>query len=1600
MPNYRTYILDAHLNAVGIGIAGDLYLAGAGLAHGYLNQPELTAERFIADPFGRSGERLYNTGDRARWLADGNIEFLGRADTQVKIRGHRIELGEIEAQLGSYPGLLETAVTVREDTPGDQRLVAYYLAGEPVPVDQLRAAVAAVLPGYMVPSAYVRLDSFPLTANGKLDRKALPAPHADAFPVRPFEPPQGSREEQVAQAFSDILKLPQVGRHDNFFELGGHSLMAITLIERLRAGDLQLDVRDLFTTPTVAGLAAVAQQSSAHFHAPPNNIPVESSSITPEMLPLVVLSQQEINSIVAQVPGGVSNVQDIYPLAPLQEGILFHHLMSTQGDAYLTPFLLSFDRRGRLELFLDALKEIIARHDILRTAIVWENIHEPVQVVLKNAPLVSEEVPLDTHSRVAAADQLLDLYDPKRFRIDIRQAPMLRAYFTRDESSDRWLLLLLTHHLILDHTSLEIVLNEVKLISSGNRAALPPPFPFRNFVAQARQGTQAQEHETFFTELLADITEPTTPYGLTQIQGNGDGIRESSFTLKQELSKRLRERARSLGVGPAAIFHLAWALVLAHVSDRRDVVFGTLLSGRMQSGEASHRTPGLFINTLPLRVKIDNRTVLSGLQETHQALAGLLQHEQASLALAQRCSGVPAPTPLFSALFNFRHSPAAYASGDKGGWPGVELIFAQERTDYPVAVAIDDRTNDFLVTAQADSPVDPAQLCRLLDTAVSSLLEAMDRRPRQSLRDISVLPASDVQEVTMAFNQTAASYKDSTLQAAIELQSSLTPDAVAVVHLSESFTYAQLNAEAERLANSLAAHGVGLQTVVGVALPRSASTVVSLLAILKLGAIYLPLDPAYPTDRLAYMIADSEVGLVITDDATEPLISSDVPRLNINKIPPASHSARPELTPNYTAYIIYTSGSTGKPKGVAVPHLAAVNLAFARLAHDPISSGDRILAAISVGFDVSIGQLLLPLLSGATIVIASDLRSLSAQEFWEFLATNHVTHINSVPSFFESILDAAPTTSTLNRLMLGGEPLSSSLVRRLRQALPNTQVVNMYGPTEACIDATCYPASGLEPAAVLPIGKPLPNYRAYILNDRLDPLAVGVAGDLYLAGAGLAHGYIKQPALTAERFIANPFAGNGERLYKTGDRARWCSDGDIDFLGRADTQVKIRGHRIELGEIESALLLHPAIIQTAVIANADQSRLVAYFVLRLTMAKPDSQQLRAHLATQVPEYMIPSAFHELSALPLTQNGKLDLKALPKLSSDRSTQVPFVEPRSATETGMQKLWQQVLDVQSIGIHDNFFSLGGHSLAVMRLINLCNSQFQVSLPMRFLFDYPTIAELSAAIDSNVKTDAHPSLVPLRSSGSKTPLFCIHPAGGAVLRYGPLTAALKPDQPVYGLQARALLEGQPLASSIVETATDYVAAIRSVQPNGPYQLLGWSSGGVVAYEMAQQLNRVAEEVAFLGLMDSSLPASMKKDPKEADLLHAFAVTFGFDDLLTKPAKPKGSDEFLERIHSAGRLPQGSELPQFKRFHKVFCNTLRIYPKYDPKPWQGAFVLFRALKRSSPMPDWSALTSANANLIDMDCTHADLPSEEQAPILAAHIENFLLKANHGTKL
>ncbi|BEN22818.1 non-ribosomal peptide synthetase [Serratia marcescens] len=1455
--NTRIYLLDEHGQPVPLGATGEIYIAGPGVALGYLNRAELTAERFLADPF-NPGERMYRTGDLARYLPDGNIDYLGRNDRQVKIRGFRIECGEIEARVAGHPAVREAVVDVLGEAD-NKRLVAWVVpeadAARQTLAVTLRQYLAGMLPEFMLPAAWVALDTLPLTPNGKLDRRALPEPQEDAYVREVYAEPEGELETLLAGIWRELLGIERVGRHDNFFELGGHSLLAVKLMAQLRRVGLSAGVQTLFTAPTLSTLAQtlVTQQEVS---VPANGILPGCVAITPEMLPLATLSQPEIDAVVAQVPGGVANVQDIYALSPLQEGILFHHLLAERGDPYQLSAVLRFDSRARLDAWLAAMQQVIDRHDILRTAFITQGVSSPVQVVWRKAELSLRELRLNPEEGEIGS-RLTALFDPRRVRPDLTRAPLLSFVAAQGEEGS-WCVLQQWHHLIGDHSTLAVMQEEINLILAGRGDELAKAPPFRNAVAQARLGVSKAEHERFFRTMLADIDEPSLPFGLSDVHGEGRDISTAHLALPPALNQQLRRQARRLGVSLASLCHLAWAQVLARATGRDEVVFGTVLLGRMQAGDGAERALGLFINTLPLRLDVNEVGAESAVLQAHIRLSGLLAHEHAPLALAQRCSGVAAGTPLFSALLNYRHN-----SGEDTALPtGVTLLDSQERTNYPFVLSVEDGGDSLGLTAQVRQPIEAQRVCGYMAQALSALAQALEQAPQTPVCELEVMPDEEYALQLCRWNHTAEAYPaDTCVHELFEQQALQTPQAIALIQDAQRLSYAQLNARANRLAHRLIERGVQPGDRVAVRLARSIELVCAQLAVIKAGAAYVPIDPQLPAARQAWIADDSGACLMLTDAIGD----EEIPQLTVEDREAEDHDGNPALrvSSGATAYIMYTSGSTGTPKGVMTPHQGITRL-VRNNRYAAFDADDRIAFAANPAFDASTMEVWAALLNGGALVVIAPEVMMEAERLAAELQRHRITTLFLTTALFNQYVHSiSGALAQLKYLISGGEKEDPGAYARLLQERGPVHLIHAYGPTETTTFATTARIERAEGEARLPIGKPIGNTRAYLLDARGRPVPMGAVGELHIGGVGVALGYLNRPELTAQRFLSDPFNPvGGGRMYRTGDLARYLPDGSLEYQGRCDQQIKLRGFRIEPGEIEVQLAASPwvreAVVQ--VCSTEHHPRLVAWIVPTADVDRSALQgQLRAYLSERLPEYMVPSAYVWLDALPLTANGKLDRRALPEPERAAVGTREYVAPQGETETTLARVWCELLEIGQIGRHDNFFELGGHSLLAVRLSSQLRQQ-GITLPVQAIFNHPILAELAERIDRRTAEAPMRKAVPARSSGSRPPLFFVPTGFGDHSYVFELAKEIDKTFPVYAVPWPAMEEKPATMSDMAASA---VALIREVQPQGPYHLAGYSSGGVLAYAIAEQLQSAGEAVAFLGLIDTLRPVEAMHSP-----------------------------------------------------------------------------------------------------------------------------------------
>jgi amino acid adenylation domain-containing protein len=1385
--NYVVYVLNDNRGGAGIGVAGELHIGGVGLARGYLNQPELTAEKFISNPFydasnPNSSERLYKTGDLCRILSDGNIEYIGRIDHQVKIRGFRIELGEIEHALGLFDEVTDVIVLARESDSGDNSLVAYvvtdrgseFAAGDEDSiklrhgfVETLRVNLKQSLPDFMVPSAFVVLDKLPLTPNGKIDRKALPSPTM-SLQQKSYDSPSTETEKLLCEIWQEVLGLEQVGIADNFFELGGHSLLVMTVIAKAQKAGLSINGKSLFSSPTLADLAqhsdAAQVEATPIFKAPDNLIPVGCEHITPDMLPLVSLTQANITQLASKVPGGVSNIQDIYPLGPLQTGIFYTHMMSEDSDPYVMLPLYRLKGEAAVSSFLEGLQFIINRHDVLRTAIFWHDLETPVQVVCREATLPVSWLTLDENQSIQT--QMEALTAPEKQWIELSQAPILNVKVAKDNESEQYFVLLQYHHIISDHVGMEIIEKELAAYGKGDAALLPSTVPYREFIAHAQHQAEHHDAEKFFTELLNDIDEPTTPFNLVDVQGDGTRIIELKEMVPGAVSCELRALSKSLKISPASLFHSAWAMVVGACSGRDDVVFGTVMSGRLQGTAGSAHMLGVIINTLPVRIDLTNTSTRDFVLTTQQTLHDLIPYEQTSLALAQGCSALANNTPIFSAMLNYRHSAPELIdeptedSVEASNSSVLEFVQGQERTNYPFMLTVDNLGVDFELELQIDLSVDVKRVMLYMQTALAQLVKSLMSTPEQLVHQLSVLPESEIHQQLVQWNDTTADYStDKCIHELFEAQVEQTPDAIAVIFEDDALTYSELNAKANQLAHYLVEEKqITPDTLVGLCVERSLDMIVGIMAILKAGGAYVPLDPDYPQARLEYMLEDARLDTVLTQSQLAdkvPVTTEQAVYLNdeliLDRLAQYSTSNinlnESGLTAHHLAYVIYTSGSTGQPKGVLTGHKSVTSLV---INNNFVELNDKtvILVNAPIAFDASTFEIWGGLLNGGKLVIQGELR-VDIVHLGDFINKNEITVAWMTSGLFDLFSSLYKRKlPSLTNFLVGGDVVNKHAVSNVRKLNPGLNITNGYGPTENTVFSCCYPIpENVERLCSIPVGKPLSNRGAFILNQMLHVLPLGVAGELHVSGEGLARGYLNHPALTAEKFITNPFSDESDaKLYKTGDLCRYLPDGNIEFIGRLDNQVKIRGFRIELGEIESALSAFDEVNDRVVVAretNSGDKSLVAYIVTdkageftgedesSIHLCHEFIERLRQGLNQSLPDYMVPSAFVVLDKLPLTPNGKIDRKALPALDMSLK-QAVYVAPTSDTEKVLCEIWQAVLGLEQVGITDNFFELGGHSLLVMTVIAKAQTA-GLSINAKSLFVSPTLAELAQHLDA---------------------------------------------------------------------------------------------------------------------------------------------------------------------------------------------------------------------------------------------------------------------------
>ncbi|WP_335214005.1 amino acid adenylation domain-containing protein [Nostoc sp.] len=1313
--NTELYVLNQYHKPVPIGVPGELYIGGLGLARGYFNRSELTAEKFIPNPFSKQpGARLYKTGDLVCYRLDGNLEFLGRIDNQVKVRGFRIELGEIEGLLKQHPSVQETIVIAREDVRGDQRLVAYVVSksdATPIP-SELRSYLKHHLPEYMLPSAFVLMDALPLTTNGKVDRRALPAPDQTRPELQEtFVAPCTAIEEILAGIWAQILGLEEVGIHNNFFELGGHSLLATQVISQVRkVFQQELSLRRLFEQPTIAGLAKDIEQATKA------GLGLETATIE-----------------------RISRSQQL-PLSFAQQRLWFLAQLEPNSPFYNIPAAVRLQGELNLKGLQQSFKEILHRHEALRT-----NFHtiegQPVAVISSATSVllpVFDISELTSNQQQAEVRQLADFEAQQPF--DLNSDLLLRVKLLRLNELEH-ILLLTMHHIASDGWSVGVLVREVATLYQTCCDQQPStlaelPIQYVDFAAWQRQWLQAevlQSQISYWKKQLegapAILELPTDHPRPAVITFQGASY---SFNLSLELSQALNKFSQQQGSTLFMTLLAAFQTLLWRYTGNEDIVVGSPIANRNR--QEIEGLIGFFVNTLVLRTNLaGNLTFGELLTRVREVALGAYAHQD--LPFEQLVEQLQPQrdlsyTPLFQVMFVLQNAPMSALE-----LPGLTLSLLESESHtakFDLTLYMTETAEGLVGTLEYNSDLFESNTISRMAGHLQTLLSGIVTNPQQHLKDLPLL--TQVEQALLAeWNHTQVEYpQEKCIHQLFEAQVERTPDAVAVVFEDEQLTYCELNARANQLAHYLRSLGVKPEVLVGICVQRSLEMIVGLLGILKAGGAYVPLDPTYPSERLTFILKDAQVPVLLTQGRlleAMPQHQAKVICLDTDWQTIAQESKKnsvSNVTANNLAYVIYTSGSTGRPKGVMIKHQSTVAMLDWAKQVFAAEALVGVLASTSICFDLSVFEIFVPLNCGGKVILVENALHLPTLP-----TAKNVTLINTVPSIIAELLRSDGIPASVHTINIAGEPLHNKLVQQLYEWDNIQQVFNLYGPSE---DTTYSTFAWIQKGSsnIPSIGRPINNTQVYLLDQNLQPVMIGVPGELYIGGDGLARGYLNRLELTAQGFIPNPFSEqSATRLYKTGDLARYLPNGEIEYISRIDHQVKIRGFRIELGEIEAAISENPAVRETIVVASEDEvgsQRIVAYVVLHTAQILTITE-MRGFLESKLPNYMVPAAFIMLEALPLTPNGKVDRKALPAPDTARpELEAVYQPPQTEVEKTIADIWQEVLHVEDVGIYDNFFELGGHSLLLLQAHNKLRKIFESDLSVLDLFRYPTINSLA--------------------------------------------------------------------------------------------------------------------------------------------------------------------------------------------------------------------------------------------------------------------------------
>ncbi|MDZ7967791.1 MAG: amino acid adenylation domain-containing protein [Nostoc sp. DedSLP03] len=1636
--NTQLYILDENLQPVPVGVPGELHIGGVGLARGYLNRPELTQEKFISNPFG-SG-RLYKTGDLARYLPNGDIEYLGRIDNQVKIRGFRIESGEIETALSQHGDVQTCCVIAREDTPGEKRLVAYIVPYPQVTptINQLRQFLKAKLPEYMLPQAFVVLESLPLTPNGKVDRRTLPAPDLHSEQKDKYVAPRTPIEEMLAQIWTQVLKLKQVGIHDNFFELGGHSLLATQLLSRIRSiFKVELPLRELFAKATVAELAQLIEQ----------------------------LQQQDLEFSTPPILPRTKNTQ--LPLSYAQQRLWFLDQLQSLGGTYNIPLTLRLVGTLNQAALEKSLQEIIYRHEALRTNFITVD-GQPIQIIREEAGgrgqgAGSKRLPLSQLTSIPWTVSIVDLKHLSTLVLseaevsekeivlqqlvqkqanqafNLANEPLIRATLVVLSETEHALLVFI-HHIVCDGWSMGVFVQElVALYNAYSQGQSSPlallPIQYADFAIWQRnwlQGDVLQSQLSYWQQQLADaptlLSLPTDrPRGAVQTYQGA----YQELTLSKELSIALKQLSQKESVTLFMTLLAAFQILLWRYSGQDDICIGTPIANRNRAEIES--LIGFFINTLVMRTRLDgNPSFRQLLSRVREVALGAYTHQDLPFEMlveALQPERNLSHNPIFQVWFNLQN--LANTQLELFGLSVEPILMSEAASKFDLS----------LYVAEYEQGI-TLQLLYNADLFTSERMVEMVQQFHHLLNQIVVDADSNIASYSLVTPQARFLLPDPTTaipQPEYELVTTTftswvnsAPELSAVRQGSRTWNYGELGNKSQALAKVLLSHGIQRGDVVAVYGTSSFGLIASAIAVLLSGGVILTIDPQLPSDRQRLMLQEAKAKCILYINSQYPedqiwqsltviCINPDTAEA-INSLESSHTIPLPEISANDAAYIFFTSGTTGVPKGVLGCHKGMAHFLNWQRQTFGINQKDRIAQLTGLSFDVVLRDIFLPLTSGATLCLPAPEDKLEPTKILGYLEREQISVLHTVPSLAQLWLANVPSQSlhNLRCLFLAGEPLKETLVLQWRDAFPQPgEIVNLYGPTETTLAKCYYQVPSKPTPGVQPVGRTLPETQALVLSANGQLCGIGESGEIVLRTPFRSLGYINALEEMRSRFVKNHFRNDDQDLlYYTGDRGRYLPDGSLEILGRQDYQVKIRGIRIELGEIETVLAQHPFVHQTVVIAH--EERLVAYIIPNQD-STPTISEIRSFLSTKLPQYMMPSSFVFLDSLPLTPNGKVDRRALPTPSNINNLDT-FVEPRNQLELQLVQVWSKILKVDKVGVQDNFFDLGGHSLLAPYLMAQIKQQFSKDVSLTSLFQNPTIEQLATILQIDSDYSNSSCLVPIQPNGSKLPFFCIPGAGGEPFYLYHLGRYLGDEQPLYSFQANNL-DVEP-ATRIKDMASHYIQAMQAVQPQGPYFLGGHSLGSIVAFEMATQLLDRGHEVALVVILDMSAPTSKDKQARieRLDWDHArwliesikaveVSLSTNIDisyDTLRSLSEEEQLKYVLQHLKMVNMLPPNAEITQLKNMVQALkANSLSPINYVPQQIYPGRITLIRASeipperltsKFSEISQDstwgWSEYSCEPVDIHFVPGNHITMMAEPHVQVLAEQLKNCIQQA------